>query len=798
MPMPSVPEARRCLRAFALSAALVAGVCALPHPALAMGAIAANADVAGTVRDSVTGQPVQGADVALLAGSAIVVGATSDAFGRYTLHDVAPGSYTIVARYVGYRFQRRALVVAPGASTARADFVLSRAILDLETVQVTAGTPLAVDTRTGNQVFKQDQYQGSPTNTTSQILQQSIAGAARAPTGEVHIRGQHAEYTYYVDGVPVPAGISGSLNELFDPSVVQQIDFQTGGWDAEYGNKNAAVINVTTRVPAGGFHGDVSAFGGSFGTNGQSVSASTTAGRVGVFVAATRQSTDMRREPVVFDTASGRGVNFHNHGEDLYGFGKLQFVAGPHDVLNLDVNASRTRFEVPFDPALGITDDRQQDVNGFVNLGYRHAFAGDVTAADTAARGGAPGDLFVGLFVRNGSLRYTPGADDEPAFVFPGDTTAYVLRERRSFTATGVKADYTARPVHDVEIKTGTMAYLTRGREDFGSLDARGAEGPASNSVLRGSDVGVYAQASIAPREWVELRTGIRYDSHVAPFAGNQRQWSPRVRLNLFPSEATSLWAYYGRLFVPTNVEDLRAITSIAQQGVAAAPTLPERDDFFEVGGVHRFPVGLVARLSAYYKRSSPGIDDATVPGSQILTSVNIDSVYIKGLEGVLEVRPPGPLSGSLNLSVNHAYGKGPIVGGFFPPDSSSVQQYFDLDHDQRYSAVANVVYSARGLTLTATGIYGSGLTNGVERADASDAAYGTGLFARNPAFKVRPGAIANLSAGYAFVVGRTVVRPQLNVDNVFDRRYLLKGAFFSGASVGRPRSVQLRVNVGL
>jgi len=29
-----------------------------------------------------------------------------------------------------------------------------------------------------------------------------------------------------VDGVPVPAGISGSLNELFDPTVVNQIDFK--------------------------------------------------------------------------------------------------------------------------------------------------------------------------------------------------------------------------------------------------------------------------------------------------------------------------------------------------------------------------------------------------------------------------------------------------------------------------------------------------------------------------------------------------------------------------------------------
>jgi outer membrane receptor for Fe3+-dicitrate len=41
-------------------------------------------------------------------------------------------------------------------------------------------------------------------------------------------------------------------------------------------------------------------------------------------------------------------------------------------------------------------------------------------------------------------------------------------------------------------------------------------------------------------------------------------------------------------------------------------------------------------------------------------------------------------------------------------------------------------------------------------------------------------------------------VRPQLFVDNIFDKRYLLKGAFFSGASVGRPRTVEFRVDVGI
>ena len=57
---------------------------------------------------------------------------------------------------------------------------------------------------------------------------------------------------------------------------------------------------------------------------------------------------------------------------------------------------------------------------------------------------------------------------------------------------------------------------------------------------------------------------------------------------------------------------------------------------------------------------------------------------------------------------------------------------------------------------------------------------------------------ILNASAGYGFTVGRTVIRPQVYVDNVLDNKYLLKGAFFSGPSVGRPRSIQARLNVSL
>jgi len=49
----------------------------------------------------------------------------------------------------------------------------------------------------------------------------------------------------------------------------------------------------------------------------------------------------------------------------------------------------------------------------------------------------------------------------------------------------------------------------------------------------------------------------------------------------------------------------------------------------------------------------------------------------------------------------------------------------------------------------------------------------------------------------YTFATGGVVIRPQLYVENLFDKAYALKGPFFSGSSFGRPRSVQVRVNIG-
>ncbi|HEY4099776.1 MAG TPA: TonB-dependent receptor [Gemmatimonadales bacterium] len=791
----------KLLLAVALTIALPSSALATPRPHA--GPILRNADVAGRVTDSTYGKPLAGTEIVITRAGTVVSRVTTDEFGAWRVHDLAPADYQVEARLIGFRPATRPVTVGTGTADITVDITLVPAPVQLNEIGVTT-SPLALNTRTGDQVFKQSDYQGAPTQTTSQILQQSIAGAARAPTGEVHIRGQHAEYTYYIDGLPVPPGISGSLNELFDPSVVNTIDFQTGGWDAEFGKRNAAIVNVQTKVPSGLFHLTATGYAGNYASNGETVTMSANSGKFGFFVAGTQQGTDLRREPVVADTTALGSItgirNYANDGKDLFGFAKIQYVANDHDLLNLDVNLSRSRFATPFDSSAGGIDDRQQDINHFVNLSWQHRELAGQHAGSEA---------FAGVYYRYGSLNYVPGVADDPTFTFAPDTTLYNIAEARSFNIIGFKADYLLQVTPKVSFKAGTDLSKTSGTEAFSTFDAGGNSGPASNSVLNGNDQAAYIQSVLQPSEKIEFRVGVRYDRHSYPLSPTVDtavdQVSPRFRINLYPSSATSFWFYYGRQFMPTNTEDLRAITTAATGGEASTPTLPERDDFFEVGAIHRFN-HVVAKLSGYRKNSSPGIDDTQIPGSAITTDVNIAEVHVTGIEAVLEVRPSGPLTGFLNLSVNHAYGEGAVTGAFLAETPPA--QAFDLDHDQRFSSVVGLTWSQGKLLATATGIYGSGLTNGLtpnapelpgfDPTQPSTPVLGTGLFDFNKPFKVDPNFIADASAGITFTSGTVTFRPQIFVDNVFNSKYLLKGAFFSGASFGRPRTYSLRMTVGI
>src|SRR3569833_2207658 len=72
----------------------------------------ANTDITGTVTDSTTGQAIQSADIRLSAVTGgVVTNTLTDAIGRITLHNVAPGSYVDAVRMLGFRAITRPLTI---------------------------------------------------------------------------------------------------------------------------------------------------------------------------------------------------------------------------------------------------------------------------------------------------------------------------------------------------------------------------------------------------------------------------------------------------------------------------------------------------------------------------------------------------------------------------------------------------------------------------------------------------------------------------------------------------------------
>ncbi|MGH7533938.1 MAG: carboxypeptidase regulatory-like domain-containing protein, partial [Gemmatimonadales bacterium] len=79
------------------------GLGTFPHAAFAARGPGANADLTGTVVDSGSRQPLPGVDVAVLQNGRVVSRTSTDPFGRFTLHDLPDGNFTIEIRAVGFR-----------------------------------------------------------------------------------------------------------------------------------------------------------------------------------------------------------------------------------------------------------------------------------------------------------------------------------------------------------------------------------------------------------------------------------------------------------------------------------------------------------------------------------------------------------------------------------------------------------------------------------------------------------------------------------------------------------------------
>ncbi len=447
----------------------------------------------------------------------------------------------------------------------------------------------------------------------------------------------------------------------------------------------------------------------------------------------------------------------------------------------MNINYGRTNTQVPYDSVSTASDfliapDNQITTNQFQTLSYYRILSDEKNKES---------NLFVGAYAREGGLDYMPGLSDPPTFQFAGDTAhSYVLTQDRSFTTLGTRIKYDQRLMHEFMYAVGLNFSATSGNENFTSRDGAGNPGPSIMTDYNGSDFGIFAESEIHPWEWTKIEAGVRYDQHISPDAPLQDQVSPRIRWNILFDQTNTAYLYYGKIFMPNNIEGLQTLASNVTN--TGEPTLPERDDLYEIAYTRSFDFGLRSKIDFFYKYASPGVDDETVGSSAVKTPVNIAQVFTRGIELGLSYSDPSTPSPA--ISIHRSFTRmvtDSVTGGFLPIDTDGPST--DLDHDQRLSIVGSLNYQPRDWFANLTAIYGSGLTNG----DPSGAPYETGLFDFNTATHTAPSTIFNVSAGYTFYLdGGASLSPSLYITNLLDHDHLIKGAYFSGASYEERRNV--------
>ena len=71
-------------------------------------------------------------------------------------------------------------------------------------------------------------------------------GVTNDSYGQLHVRGDHADLQYRINGVIIPESISG-FGQALDTRIIDRLSFLTGALPAQYGYRTAGVVDITTR-----------------------------------------------------------------------------------------------------------------------------------------------------------------------------------------------------------------------------------------------------------------------------------------------------------------------------------------------------------------------------------------------------------------------------------------------------------------------------------------------------------------------------------------------------------------------
>ncbi|RKP44177.1 TonB-dependent receptor [Trinickia fusca] len=564
--------------------------------------------------------------------------------------------------------------------------------------------------------------QGADTPLNQVLLQ--APGVANDSFGQLHVRGEHANLQYRLNGIIIPEPISG-FGQSLDTRIIDQVDLVTGALPAQYGYRTAGVVDIRTKSGNTGNGGSIDVYGGSHETIKTTADVFGSSGPLSYYFAGTLGENNLGIE-----APTSNGNPLHDHTRQGSGFGYLSYLINPLTRIGLMFGATSNRFEIPNTPGLpgaftlngsasfdsARLDESQAELTNFAVLALQ-------------GTNGAALDYQVALFTRYTRTKFNP--DPTGDLIFNGVAS----NDFHSNQANGVQADTTYRLNDKHTLRAGAMFEQEHAVFDNSvavfATDASGnqlSDQPFTindSSSKTGYLYSLYAQDEWKLTDKLTLNYGLRYDRMDEYVQAGQL--SPRIGLVYALTNATTLHAGYARYFTPPPFElvsnsTVNLFNGTTNQSPSSQndPVKPERSHYFDIGVTQRITSALTVGLDAYYKKSTDLLDEGQFGTALIFTPFNYREGHTYGLEFTANYKHDN-VSAYLNVAYSNAQGKDIESAQFnFSPDELAyiANHWVYLDHDQRITSSFGGAYTIARTTLTADAIVGSGLRRGFANTD--------------------------------------------------------------------------------
>ena len=623
----------------------------------------------------------------------------------------------------------------------------------------------------------------------TQVLIQA-PGVTLDSYGSIHVRNEHANLQYRLNGVIVPESISG-FGATFDPHIADSVDLLTGTMPAQYGYRTSGVINLKTQSGTFENGGDLSLYGGSRGTLEPSGAVHGNAGNLNYFVSGSYLENDLGVE----NPTSSRDA-IHDHTRQYRAFGYVSDILSDSSRLTLFGGTSIGYFQIPNNPGQGDPatnfvlngnstfdstklDQNQREITHYGVLAYQYA--------------GGAFNLQIAPFIRYSQTRFTPDPQGGDLIL-----AGVADNSRLSSLTAGVQADGSYKLSGDHTLRFGLFFQNERTRSavtsQVFSVDASGSQIPGAQPLSitdtggrSGQLYGIYLQDEWSLTPTLTLNYGARFDA-VRAYTREQ-QLSPRVNMVWKPATGTTFHIGYARNFTPPPQELIAAPTLALFAGTTkqteittADPVKAEREHYFDAGVEQVLAPGLKVGLDGYYKIKRNLLDEGQFGPSLVLSPFNYADGYAWGVE-LSASYAHGPLDLYANVARGQEKGKNIISSQyFFAPDELAyiANHYIYTDHSQRWTASGGAtvtIHDGLGtLVPTVDFVYGDGL-----RADDPAGIVPNG--GKLPSYFTANFGIAQNLDGPGVLKGLSI---RFDVVNVFDKVYLLRDG--SGVGVGAPQ----------